>query len=571
MFIRTSKSKTSNKTYVYLVESYRDKNGKPKQRVIDNLGILEELEKDNPNILKKLKLEAKQRKGSILSVDIDTTQTNDEADNLINYGYFFLEGLYHSLKIDDFIKGAVKPFKFKYDLNELFKLLVISRILNPASKKDTYEKRVRFFDDFNFSLDDTYRSLDVVNEIKEDLQLHIHDEIKKQYLRDCTLIFYDVTNYYFETENEDELRAKGLSKENRKSSIVQMGLFIDNNGIPIAYQLFRGNHHDTTTLIPAMNKLKENYALEKVVLTADKGLNSGGNLAYLKNSNNGYIVRKKIRGSRKEFINYVLDEDGYVYNETGTFKMKSFIRERQVKLKKDNQEEMFTLTEKVLCFWSKSYANREANKRGDIEELIQTFLNNPSRYKASNSFGVKKYLKQIEIDNETGEVSDAKYKLHFNQDKYDRDKALDGYYCIITSELDFTEKEIIQKYRGLWRIEESFRVMKSDLEGRPVHVWTPNHIEAHFLICFVALVISRILQFKLGYRHSVKRMQEVLNGANCLPINKELYVLEKRDPVYNEIEKLFNVSLDLKYARVEEMRKYKKAIFHYKKYNDKKQ
>ncbi|MDF2700125.1 MAG: hypothetical protein K0Q49_1681 [Haloplasmataceae bacterium] len=564
MFIRTSKSKTSNNTYVYLVESYRDKSGKPKQRVIETLGVLEELMKDDPNILEKLKQEAKQKKGSILSVDIDTTQTNSEADKLLNYGYFFLEGLYHSLKIDEFIKRVTKQFKFKYDFNEILKLLVVSRIMNPASKKETYEKRGQFFnDDFNFSLDDLYRSLDLVNAIKEDLQLHLHEEIKKQYSRDCTLVFYDVTNYYFETEHEDELRAEGLSKENKKSPIVQMGLFIDNNGIPIAYQLFRGNNHDTTTLIPAMNKLKINYSLGKVILTADKGLNSGGNLAYLKNSKNGYIVSQKIRGSKKEFINYVLDEEEYVYNDTRTFKMKSFIRERQVKVKKGNEDAIVTLEEKVLCFWSKAYADREANKRGDIEELIQTFLNNPSKYKASNSFGVKKYLKQIEIDEETGEVNDPKYKLHFDQTKYDRDKALDGYYCIITSELELSEEEIIQKYRGLWRIEESFRVMKSDLEGRPVYVWTLNHIEAHFLTCFVALVISRLLQYKLDYRYSVKRIQEVLNGVNCLPINKELYTLTKRDPIYDEIEKIFNVSLDLKYARIEEMKNYKKSIFHY--------
>lgn len=562
MFIRTSKSKTSKNTYVYLVEGYRDKNGKPKQRVIKNYGVLEELIKDDPNILEKLKHEAKSMRSSILSIDIDTAELNTEANHLLNYGHFFLEGLYHSLGISEYIKKVTKKYKFEYEFNEILKLLIISRILNPASKKETYEKRTRFFHEFDFSLDDLYRSLDVINDIKNDLQLHIHQEIQKQYNRDCTLVFYDVTNYYFETEQEDELRAKGVSKEHRPSPIVQMGLFIDNNGIPIAYQLFRGNNHDTTTLIPAMNRLKANYSLGKVILTADKGLNSGGNLAYLKNSENGYIVSQQIRRSKKEFIDYVLDETDYVYNDARTFKMKSFIRERDVKDKEGN---ITNLKEKVLCFWSKAYADRESHKRGDIEDLIQEYLKTPSKYKSSNSFGVKKYLKQIEVDEETGEITKPKFKLHFEQDKYERDKALDGYYCIITSELDLTAEEIIKKYRGLWRIEESFRVMKSDLEGRPVYVWTQDHIEAHILTCFIALVISKLLQFKLNYQYSIKKIQEALNGANCLPVNKGLYILTKRDSIYSEIEKVFDVSLNLKYARIEEIKNYRKTIFHNKK------
>ena len=258
----------------------------------------------------------------------------------------------------------------------------------------------------------------------------------------------------------------------------------------------------------------------------------------------------------------MLDENEYVYNETRTFKMKSFIRERDVK---DQDQNVTTLKEKVLCFWSKAYAERETNKREDIEDMIQTYLNNPAKYKASNAFGVKRYIKQIEVDDETGEVSVPKYKLHFDQAKYERDKSLGGYYCIITSELDLTEEEIIQKYRGLWIIEESFRVLKSDLEGRPVHVWTPNHIEAHFLICFVALVLSRLLQFKLNYQYSIEKIQETLNHASCKLIDKGIYSLEKQSILYKEIEKIFNVSLDYAHVRLETIRQYRKKILEHNK------
>lgn len=566
MYIKLSKSGQGNTKNVYLVEGYRDKDGKVKQRIVKKYGLLHELEADDPDILEKLKQAAKALDnndiGNLINITVNLASTNDKASQSLNYGHFFLEGIYNSLGINEFIKTATKKHKFKYEFNEIFKLLVISRILNPASKKETYEKKDKYFHEFKFSLDDLYRSLDIVNEIKDDLQVHLHNEIKKQYKRDCTLVFYDVTNYYFETEIEDDIRANGVSKENKRSPIIQMGLFIDNNGIPIAYKLFRGNTHDQKTLIPVLDEIKKKYNLGKIIVTADKGLNSGANLGYLSNNGNGYVVSQQIRHTKKEFINYVLDETDYVYNGNETFKMKSFLRERVVK---DNKGELATLKERVLCFWSKDYADRVAHKRGDVEELIQQYLDNPSKYNASNSFGNKKYLKQMEIDDETGELSKAKFKLYFDQAKYERDKALDGYYCIITSELNLTEAEIIEKYRGLWRIEDSFRVMKSDLEGRPVYVWSQNHIEAHFLTCYVALIISRILQYKLNYQYSIKKIQEALNGAKCKLITQNIYSLEKHTDVYQEIEKLFEVSLDRSNVRLETIRKYNKQILEHNK------
>jgi transposase len=564
MFIKLSKS--GNFQNVYLVEGYRDKDGKVKHRTIKKYGLLHELEAQDPDILEKLKHAAKtldnDEIGNLINLSINLASSNDQASNPLNYGHFFLEGIYNSLNIDDFIKKESSKYKFEYDFNEILKLLVISRILNPASKKETYENKYKYFHDFNFSLDDLYRSLDVVDDIKVDLQLKLHSEISKHYNRDCTLVFYDVTNYYFETEDEDELRANGVSKENRKTPIVQMGLFIDRNGIPIAYRLFRGNNHDKTTLIPILNDMKEQFNLGRIIVTADKGLNSGKNLAFITKKKNGYIVSQQIRGSKKEFINYVLDDTDYVYNEKRTFKMKSFIRERDVK---DEDGNLVQLKEKVLCFWSKDYADREEHKRGDIEELIQSFLDNPSKYKASNKFGVKKYLKELEIDEETGEVKKSETKLYLDKEKYEKDKALDGYYSIITSETQLEEEAIIEKYRGLWRIEDSFRVIKSDLEGRPVYVWTKKHIEAHFLTCFLALTISRILQYKLNYKYTVKEIIESLNGANCKLINQNIYSLEKHNEVYKGIERLFDVSLDKANVRLETLRCYGKKIFEYNK------
>lgn len=559
MYIRLSKSNSSKFTKVYLVEGYRDENGKSKQRTIKCYGNLEELQAKDPLILEKLKEEAQQVPKNMFSISMNLNEKNDDIDFDKNYGYFFLENIYSKLKISDFIDEKFKNSRLKYDLNEALKLLVFSRIINPASKKSTVENQKNFFYPFDLSLDSIYDSLGKFNQMKEELQSHLNQNVTENYGRDASLVFYDVTNYYFETEKEDNLKKPGVSKENRRSPIVQMGLLIDRNGLPISYKLFPGNTNDISTLISFVKEMREKYKLGRVILTADKGLNSGKNLAYLSSNGDGYIVSQKIRGSSEAFINEVLSEEGYEYNKARTFKSKSFLRERIVK---DENENTVTLKEKVVCFWSEDFDIREKHKRDELEIRINEFIENPSKYNSSNKVGIKKYLKLQNLDKETGEIEKIEPYLEFDKKKYDRDVRTDGYYCIITSEIELDDMSVIEKYRGLWKIEESFRVIKSDLEGRPVYVWTENHIEGHFLVCFLALLIIRILELKTKQKFSVKKLQEALAGATCRKIDKGLYSLNKQDEAYRAIEKEFETSLNYAYVKLEQLRNYRKAIIH---------
>lgn len=557
MFIRLSKSKTSTNTYVYLVEGYRDQAGRPRQRVVKTYGVLEELQKEDPDILKKLKKQAQNEEGRIINVTINLSEPNDVASRPANYGYFFLEALYRQLKLDAFIKNA--EGHHKYDLNEIVKMLVFGRVLWPASKRDTYHQQNNYFEPFRCKLENVYRALDVLAEQKEALQLHVHQQISNAYGRDCTLVYYDVTNYYFESEHEDELRHTGVSKEHRPNPIVQMGLLMDRNGIPIGYRLFRGNVHDKKTLRPILDEVKLTYHLGRIIVTADKGLNSGENLLAITARGDGYIVSQQIRRAKKIMIDYVLEEEGYSYNEARTFKIKSMIHQREVKLGK----EVHVIPEKVICFWSKDFEARERHKRGDVEESIRKYRENPALYKASNSFGVKKYLKAKHLDTQTGEISATVSYLEFDEQKYLRDTQLDGYYMLVSSELTLTDTEIIERYHGLWRIEESFRVMKTDLEGRPVYVWKPSHIEAHFLICYLALLLLRCLQVKTDHALTAEQLQSALRSATCMPINKALFLLSKRDVLFQKIQAAFNASLDFKTVKLEQLKNYKRQIFHY--------
>jgi transposase len=559
MYIRLSKGNTAKLTKVYLVEGYRDENGKSKQRTIHCYGNLEELELEDPNILAKLKLEAKSIKKNEVKITLNLSDSNNATQKDKNYGYFFLDSIYKDLAITDFIEGYNFETKFKYNLDEILRLLTFSRILNPMSKKATVENQDTYFENFNVDLKSVYKSLSNLSEMKIDLQNHLNERVSATYGRDASLVFYDVTNYYFETEIEDDLKKKGPSKEKKSTPIVQMGLLIDSNGLPIAYDLFPGNTHDSSTLIPFIKNMRKQYNFGKVILTADKGLNSGKNLAYLKSKNDGYIVSQKIRGMSKSFIDEVLSEEGYACNANGTFKIKSFLRDRETKDENDNK---VILKEKVVCFWSKDFDDREKHKREKLEERITAYLESPAKLKSSNSYGIKKYLKLQNIDKETGEIEEIEPYVEFDEEKYKRDVNLDGYYTIVTSELDLSNEDVIKKYRGLWKIEESFRVLKTDLEGRPVYVKTPDHVEGHFLVCFMALLISRILEMKLDNKYSIKRIQESLKNATCREITNGIYSLNKQDETYKKIGGVFKVAMDYKNVRIETLRKYRKEIVH---------
>jgi len=398
-----------------------------------------------------------------------------------------------------------------------------------------------------------------MDEIKEDLQVHLNRKVSETYGRDASLVFYDVTNYYFETDIEDDFKKKGMSKDNKRTPLVQMGLLIDNKSLPIAYKLFPGNTNDISTLIPFLADAREKYKLGRIILTADKGLNSGKNLTHLLSKGDGYIVSQKVRGGSKKFIEKILDQEGYLSNAANTFKIKSFIRERRVK---NEWGEYEIIKEKCVCFWSKNYNDREKKKREKLEERLRDYLDNPSKYKASNRHGLKKYIKPVNVDHETGEIKDIEPVLTFDKEKYERDTALDGYYVLVSSELEMTNSEIIENYRGLWKIEDSFRVIKSDLEGRPVYVTREDHIEAHFLICFIALLISRILEMKLEHNYSIKSIRDSLRDATCRQVERSIYSLNKQDEVFRAIEKVFNVSLDFKHVRIEQLRDYKREIIH---------
>ena len=567
-FIKTTTNK-EGRTHVYLVEGYR-KDGKVRQRILKKYGLLDELELEEPDILERLKREAKEgllTEDKFFQVSYDLLAPMNELDQ--SYGWMVLDNLFEELKLTEFLK-TVKS-KSEYDLAQVLKLLVFQRVLNPDSKLSTYASQVNLFGHWEISLNAIYRSLDKLNTLKEKLLLHLHKEVSRMTKREARLVFYDVTNYYFETDIPDEtvvsvdgeilkegLRRRGPSKEHRPKPIVQLGLFMDTNGIPISYKLFRGNQTDPITYLPAVEEVKKQFGIERIVVVADKAMNSSYNVSEMSNQEDGWLFSQKHRGRRgvsKELQTQILNPNDWQFNKELTFAKKSYIRERKLGTKKDSP----LVKEKVLITWSKKYADRERIRReGALEYASQ--LTNAELFRQTSKKGGKKYLALHYLDEKTGELKPFSPLVTIDHEQVDFDAQFDGVNVLVTSEVGMTDEEMLEAYKELAKIEDCFRITKTELESRPVYVWTENHIQAHFLTCFIALIHLRLLQHQINWKMSPKRIADALNSAKATRLQDHYYRLQE-SPDMQLLNRLLGIEWNKGFVKFEELKNYAKAPY----------
>ena len=604
MFLKQSKS--HNRIYLSFVQGYRDETGKIKHKTIKKIGYLDELEKQFDNPIEYFKNIAKEKNSiEITEYTIKNlnTKTIDENVNSKNLGYIVLKKIYKELQIDNFLSNEQKKLKMQYDLNKIFELLIFSRILFPASKNETFNNKDIFFEKFDFSLKDLYRSLDYFNDFKDDILKLIWDNTKDKYNRDTSISYYDTTNYYFEISYNDEdlidengtilekgYRKKGPSKEHRKTPIISMGLLMDKIGIPLSYDLFPGNESEKLQMRPALNSTKAKYGIERTIIVADRGQNTSDNLVFIAGKNDddhtnhdGYVYGQSIIGADMEFKTWAISQDGfindYVYDEDGNlvtykeriedengkllryeekpviFKHKSRVYAKKVKIKKDNKRKVnYTVYQKQMIYYSKQYADRQKHERENAIKKAKDLIENPGKYTQATSYGCTKYINNIRFDEETGEIPKG-LELSLKLDKIKEEEKFDGYYSIVTSEKDLSDKEIRDIYKGLWKIEESFKITKSNLETRPVYVWTKEHIEAHFLTCFISLVIIRLLEYKTNRKYSTRKMIDSLKKFNSTNIEHDIYLQNFSNDVIKNFEEIFDVNLSRKYLTLSEIKK----------------
>lgn len=562
MYLKKTPQK-SGRIYLSIVDGYYDKQkGYSKQVTIEKLGYLDELEKkyDDPIAFFTEKVDKLKKEKAQQKIPVNIVFSPDEKlDNTLtyrkNFGYSILSRIYHDLAIHKFLINRQRSTQMDFSSNNIMKLLVFSRLLNPASKRKTFDDRNRYFENANYSLDDVYRSLTFFNKHSSALQLWMNDRIKQLYGRDSSLVYYDVTNYYFEIDEPDELRKKGVSKEHRPNPIVQMGLFMDNAGIPITFQLFPGNTNDCLTLRPNLSRIQREYNLGKVIVVADKGMTTGDNIYYTLSAKNGYVFSMSIRGADKELKDYVLKVEGYEWYGS-EYKRKSRLYPRTILVSATNDKKIKKVVdEKQVIFYSEKYAKRAKAERDATVAKALELIKNPGKFTRATSYGAAGYVKNIKFNKDTGEIITPQTALKLNEDKLREEEALDGYYAIITSEYKESADRIIEIYRGLWRIEESFRVTKSDLEARPVYVSRKDHIQAHFLTCFIALVIARILEMKLKHKYSIGQMLESLNKADCTHMKQNYYLFDYYDDVLKDMANLFDIDFSKRVRSLGEIKK----------------
>lgn len=557
--------------------------GKVKHKVIENLGYLEDYldEYEDPVAhFQQIAKEWNARQEAPDSIEVRLSEKlPDQCSNRKNLGYAIIKLIYAKLQIREFFQNKQRQLSVEYNLNSIFSLLTFNRFLFPSSKKNAYETRDRFFDTFNFSLDDVYRALDYFSEYSQALQKHLHARVSNFLGRNSEKAYYDVTNYYFEIPYEDEdstdterkvKRKRGPSKEHRKDPIIQMGLLMDSKGIPMAFHTFSGNESEKTNMLPAIQRVKKDYEIGRIIVVADRGLNTSDNTSILsginasdEKNNDGYVYGQSIRGADAEFKKWVLEQDGYITTmeknkegETIPFKHKSRLYAKEITKKDSNgvRRLKMTIYQKQMVYYSEKYAKKQKYEREKAVTKAKDLINNPANYTKATSYGCTAYINNISFSKDTGEIVEGK-ELSINEEKIAEEALYDGYYSIVTSEKELSDKEIRDIYKGLWEIEESFKIIKSEFKTRPVFVSTEAHIQAHFLICFVTLLIMRILEQFIENRHSVRQIRNSLANYSCSYLDQNYYLFDYRDDVILSIEKVFGLDLSKKIMSLSEIKK----------------
>ena len=583
MYLKKSFNKKRNKTQLSFVQGYRI-NGKVKHKVIQNLGYLEDyLDKYEDPIayFQQVAKEWNASQAAPETIEVRLLEKlPDQCSNRKNLGYAIIKIVYAKLRIREFFQNKQRQLPAEYNLNSIFSLLIFNRFLFPSSKKNAYETKGRFFDSFSFSLDDVYRALGYFSRYSHELQKHLHAEVSSLIGRNSEKAYYDVTNYYFEIPYEDEdagsdterklKRKKGPSKEHRKDPIIQMGLLMDPNGIPMAFHTFSGNESEKTTMLPAIQRVKKDYEIGRIIVVADRGLNTSDNTSVLsgtnasdEKNNDGYVYGQSIRGADAEFKKWALEPDGYVTtmekNKDGEaipFKHKSRLYAKEITKKDSNGARRLKMRiyQKQMVYYSEKYAKKQRHEREKAVAKARDLIKNPASYTKATSYGCTVYINNVSFSKDTGEIVNGK-ELTIKEQKIAEEAQYDGYYAIVTSEKELSDNEIRDIYKGLWEIEESFKIIKSEFKTRPVFVSNEDHIQAHFLICFVTLVVMRVLEQLIGKCHSVRQIRNSLASYCCSYLDRNYYVFDYRDDVILTMEKTFGLDLSKKYMQLSEIKK----------------
>ena len=568
--MRLSISKSKNSTLFYIIEStYINK--KHSTHIVEKLGTLEEVKakagNEDPitwakNYALELTNQDKENKRKIIKYYSQSQLLNKNENHFFNGGYLFLQDIYYKLKLNNICNDIKEKYQFKFDLNDILSKLIYSRIIYPSSKLKTLELSKNFIEQPNFEYQHILRSLEIIAKESDFIQSELYKNSLKYSKRNDKILFYDCTNYFFEIEDDDEFRKYGKSKEHRPNPIVGMGLFMDGDGIPMAFDTFPGNQNEQVTLRPLEEKIIKDFDNSKFVVCTDAGLASNTNKKFNNTNNRKYVTTQslkklksflkewsidlskwwKMEGSDKTFDISKLKDDEELIKK---YYNKVFYKERWIK---ENGIE-----ERLIITYSPKYQEYQKRIREKQINRAQNIIDkNPKKIKSNNENDPKRFIETISTT-KTGEQAEENHYF-LNEEKINEESKYDGLYGVCTN-LEDDVKEIIKINKRRWEIEESFRIMKTEFKSRPVYLSREDRIKAHFTTCFLALVIFRYLEKKLNEEYNAEQIIETLKNMNFNYKTNDYIPTYTRTDLTDKLHEQFNFRTDYEIISEKNMKK----------------
>lgn len=561
----------NNYSYYWIIKDYTNINGKRSTKIFEKLGNQNQVEDrfGKNNTIEKIKeyiseLNSKD-KNELVKLELNSSKRINKEKRNFNIGYLFLEKLYNDLKIKDICNKIQNQYKFEFNLNEVLSYLVFARIIYPSSKLETFKQCQNFIEQPTFKLHDEYRALSYIANNIDFIQENLFINSKNVINRNSKVIYYDCTNYFFEIDEEDDLRRYGISKEHRPNPLIGMGLFMDGDGIPLSFNIYPGNQNEQKTLIPEESKITNDFKLDdtKVILCTDAGLASDDIKKYNIKDGRGFVITQSLKKLKEEYKEQIFDKKDWklpgdlkhLYN-LEEIENNEDLREKyydslfykiiQTETKSVKQDTIVT-----FCFKYFDYNRNIRNSQ--IERAKKNINSNNVTRKGKNQNDPNRFIEEINSTSDGIVANEKTYSINENLIK--EEEKYDGYYALSTN-ITGNVEDILKITKGRWEIEESFRIMKSDFLARPVNLSREDRIKAHFMTCFIALLIYRILEKKLDYKYTTKEILDTLRNMNVTELKGNGYIPSyERTDITDFIHEKYNFNTDTEVITYKKIKK----------------
>lgn len=570
--MRLKITKSKNKVHYSIIKDFTNLSGKRTTKVFENLGNQQQVEErfGKEDTLKKIKEYVNfinnEDKEEIIKKEFNPNKRiTNNTKRKFNVGYLFLEKLYYQLKINQICEDIQDKYQFHFDLNEILSYLIYARIIYPSSKLQTFRQCQNFIEQPKFKLHDEYRALSYIAENMDYIQENLFNNSKKIIKRNSKVIYYDCTNYFFEIDEEDDLRKYGISKEHKPNPIVGMGLFMDGDGLPLSCNIYPGNKNEQETLLPEENKIVNNFKLNdtKIILCTDAGLSSDKIKKFNIENDRAFVITQSLKKLKNETKLEVFDTSNWRISGD----LKNVYNLEKINNDEDLREKYYnTIFYKIIPTETKSvkqdlivtfcfkYLDYNRNIRNNqIEKAKKSIETNNVTRKGKNQNDYRRFVETINSTN-NGEIAD-KTSYSINQSIIDEEEKYDGYYALTTNLIGDIQ-EILKIVKGRWEIEESFRIMKSDFLARPVNLSREDRIKAHFMTCFISLFIYRLLEKKLNYKYTTAQILDTLKKMEMIEHKGLGYEpIYERTKITDDLHEVFSFNTDFEIVSYKKIKK----------------